>query len=401
MCLQKIFLASAVFAGLCSPLVSSGEPVDPDDLDDPPVAEVPALPDPVLRLALERGEDAVFIRDGSILKGEVLGLQENLLKLRLASIQTKPEEKAPEKKETTVNWAHVIWLRSSKPLELVMNNGERFRGPVRPGDMKGSVWIRTEPAGEEVNIPIRLVREINPPPSRLKARGSVTLGGSISDGNTQTRSLSLLWDLEAKDALLRNRLGTVGAMNYGDSSGEVTARNIKGELQYDRFVMNRVYAYGSGLLQSDRFQDLDLRTVLSIGPGYQAVREGDHPEMFLEGVRWLNTLDLRGEAGLSYFIENFGSARDREFLAARWSVKLFWPVMPRLTIFHRHQGFPSLEDIEDVFITTQQGVRFQVVDNLHVSFQVNWDWDNKPATGFGRNDFVFIFGVGYNIDLKD
>ena len=34
-----------------------------------------------------------------------------------------------------------------------------------------------------------------------------------------------------------------------------------------------------------------------------------------------------------------------------------------------------------------------------VTFQVNWDWHNQPSPGFDRNDFVYIIGFGYNLDL--
>jgi len=334
--------------------------------------------------------DAVTLRDGSYLKGEVLTLENNVLRFVTGR---------GEKLE--INWAHVVALRSSKRLTLVMSDGSRHSGTVRPGDLRGSLWVRTG-TGEEVNLPIRLVRLIDPPPDRIRAKGALTLGASMAQGNSETTNFSFLWDAEVKNRL--NRLGTTGSWIYSEDEEEITAKRFEADVQYDRFVMDRVYGYVASRFEKDPFKDLDLRTVPGIGLGYQATMEGDMPGEFMSGpflkdVQWLNTLDLRGEGGISYFIDNYYDAPNRSYLSARWSVKMRWPVHERIYIFHRHEGYPSLEDIENLFISTQQGIRLQLVGGFFVTFQVNWDWHNMPSPGLERNDFVFITGIGYNFDL--
>jgi hypothetical protein len=377
------------FPGCCPVLawLAAFAPAFAGEVDDPDPGPLPIPETGLLRLEAETAGDWVSFRDGSIIRGEIVGMHENSLKV-------KPRAG----KETEASWVWVKTIRSSAPLRLVLRSGRRIEGPVRPGEMPGSIWI-DPPGGESEVLPTRMVVDINPPPDKLAVKGSVNLGASITDGNTRNRTVDLLWNLEAKDR--RNRLGTTGVVQYADDEGGVTARNARGDLQYDRFIWERVYGYAGGLLQSDSFQDLDLRTVLSAGAGFQPMRPGDYPEEYLNGARWLNGMDLRGEGGLSYFVEDFGESKDRSFPALRWAIKWDWPIFPRLSFFHRDQGYPNIDDWKDVIVYMDQGVRCQVAGGLQLTFQVNWTWDNHPSPGFDRNQFIYIVAIGWNFDTHE
>ena len=79
-------------------------------------------------------------------------------------------------------------------------------------------------------------------------------------------------------------------------------------------------------------------------------------------------------------------------------MNLDWPVTKDITIFHQHQGFPSLENFSDYYITSQQGIRIKVIGNFTTSFQVNWRYDNTPSVGKKPSDFQYLLNLGYNFD---
>ena len=65
------------------------------------------------------------------------------------------------------------------------------------------------------------------------------------------------------------------------------------------FITKRLFWFASAYFESDHFQDINLRTAISTGPGYQIIDRGDYDSP------WLKDLTLYAEAGPSYFDEDF------------------------------------------------------------------------------------------------
>src|SRR5262249_24345988 len=145
------------------------------------------------------------------------------------------------------------------------------------------------------------------------------------------------------------------AYNYAQNQDGVTLRNGKAEIKYDFFITKRFFVFASSLFEYDFFQDLNLRTVVGTGPGYQIIDKGDFTSESLKEMQ------LYGEAGVAYLSEDHRYAADDQFVSARWAVKFDWPVVPKkVALFHKHEGFPSLEKAKDIYVTTEQGVRFTI-----------------------------------------
>ena len=106
-------------------------------------------------------------------------------------------------------------------------------------------------------------------------------------------------------------------------------------------------------------------------------------------------MQLSAEAGLGFFNEDFKRSQDRNNVTGRWAVNFNWPVLPALTLFHQHQGFPSLEKRSDFYITSQQGLRWHMLENFVSTLQLNWRYDNTPAPGNKKSDKQYLLTIGY------
>jgi putative salt-induced outer membrane protein YdiY len=274
----------------------------------------------------------------------------------------------------------------------VLKDGTQLIGVAQEGK-EGTLDIKTAAILQPTTVALDAITAINPPGKKpITYKGHLGLGLSISDGNTHNKSFSFLGDFEARSE--RQRLALSGAYNYAQNQTDVTQRNGKAELKYDFFITKRLFVFASSLFEYDFFQDLNLRSVLGAGPGFQVIDKGD----FAEDYR--KEMQLYGEAGLAYFSEDHRNAADDQFLAARWAIKFDWPVVPqKVAFFHKHEGFPSLESAKDLYITTEQGVRLSVWGNFVATLQVNWRWDNTPAPGFSRSDTLYLITLGYSFEL--
>ena len=164
-------------------------------------------------------------------------------------------------------------------------------------------------------------------------------------------------------------------------------------MKYDHFLTEELFFFGSVLVEEDSFQDLNLRAAIAAGPGYQFIEEGDLKVGLFKG------LAAYGEIGLSYVDEDFSQAGDNSYLAAKWSINMDWTILPGLSLFHHHEGYPSLADIDDFYVTTETGIRMTLYENFISTLQVNWRWDNSPSPGFDRSDANYLLTFGYSFDF--
>jgi putative salt-induced outer membrane protein YdiY len=263
---------------------------------------------------------------------------------------------------------------------------------AQPGG-EGNLDIKSDQIAQPSTVSMANVKEINPPEKKpIKFTGNLGFGGSISTGNTQTRTMSFIGEFEARSD--RQRLTLRGGYNYADHEGQLEAQNGRVGLKYDFFITKRFYWFASAFFEHDGMQDLSLRTALSTGPGFQIIDKGDFT------ADWLKEMQLYAEAGIAYFDEDFKRAKDNTYVAARWAIKFDWPFVPKkITFFHHHEGYPSLEDAEDIYITTETGLRFAIWNNFVATAQINWRWDNTPSPGFERSDTIYLLTLGYNFEF--
>lgn len=325
----------------------------------------------------------IQLRDGSRIKGEVVDMQDGELKVKTGFGGDIP-----------VSWEEITELLSKLRLRLVLTDESILEGTVEPGDGT-NLRVITEDSVEPILVPFTAVSAINPPPPSIKkfVKGNVNVGINVADGNSQTKAANANAEFVLRYGDHRGTLR--GIWNYAEDSGKTSARNARGSLKYDYFVTERLYLYASGMLEGDSFQNLELRRVLSAGLGYQFVENGDFESEYFK------KLEAYGELGASYFHEDFQDTTTAEFVSGRWSADVKWEFLPdRVTFFHHHEGYPNFDRFADLLLITEQGLRFSLYSGLTASLQINWRWDNVPASGTERSDTLYLFSLGYEFDAE-
>jgi len=222
---------------------------------------------------------------------------------------------------------------------------------------------------------------INPAPvPALTTKGQANLGITVAKGNSDTASQHL--DLEFIARTVKNRYTLGFEFNRSEDDGVESKNNSLGYVKYDHFFSKKLYGYSNVLLEKDKFKDINLRTALGLGAGYQ----------FMESEE----ANLSGEAGLSYINEDFIVVPDEGYPTGRWAINFDrYLIKKSLQFFHFHEGFVSLEDTEDIFIRSRTGIRMPVSKSIKATFQVNYDWDRRPSPGMEKTDIMYIMSLGY------
>ncbi|MCZ6795835.1 MAG: DUF481 domain-containing protein [Planctomycetota bacterium] len=357
---------------------------EPESAGSAPAAGEAAKDAAATEEAAGAGEDVFFdqivLKNGSVIIGEVVDLAGGTLTIKVAFGADGTVK---------VKWDQVASLETGRDHIFQLKNGLRYDGQLTKDDDGRTIVISGMVQGP---IELENLEAINPPEKKaVELSGVVNFGASVADGNTQTKTASFNAEVVARSE--RQRLTIRGAWNYAEDSDSITARNTKSSIKYDFFLTERFFVFASALFEEDKFQDLSLRTALSAGPGYQFINKGDYTE-------WrLKDLELYAEAGLAFFNEDRRVAQDQRYLAGRWAINVDWPISSQVAFFHNHEGFPGLERVDDLYIATEQGLRFTIWENFVSTIQVNWKWDNTPSPGFERSDAVYLITLGYQFKM--
>lgn len=281
-----------------------------------------------------------------------------------------------------IDWGDVNSFASDAKMQIVLADGTSINGNAIQSQ-PGSITIKSGQILETAPIALNQITAINPPAvdgKAVKFSGHANAGLSMTEGNTDTQKVHI--DVEAVARTSENRYTIGGAHNKAETDGVESEDNLTGYMKYDHFFTPKWYSYSNALFTKDQYRDLNLMTAIGIGAGYQV---------------WETTeRNLGVELGISYVNEDYIAGEDNGYPAGRWAVNYDQLLFNKITqFFHKHEGLLGLEQVTDVTILSQTGLRFPLIDNLNATIQVNWDWDNTPAPDTKRADTDYLFTLGY------
>ena len=332
----------------------------------------PTTPTPAL--------DVVTLKDGSVIYGEVIEMTGGLLHIKNSMVNDIIK----------VKWEAVSKLAVSHPTPFHLKDGTVLIGTVEDSDPE-MMKLKAGPIGSMMTVPMNVVTQVNPVvQSPVVYTGSINAGYSQSAGNSHIKNVSVIGDFVARSEQLR--LTMLGRYIYGDNNGSLITRNARGSTKLDFFITKRFFWFASAYFEHDFFQDLKLRTAIASGPGYQWIERGDYGGFFKD-------MTLYTEAGPSYFNEDFRTAEDQASFRGRVSTRWNWPIFDdRVTIYHYHEIFPSLQTFSDFFFTMDNGIRFKILEGLASGFQVTTRYNNRPPAGTLPTDNLYLLTLGYAFD---
>jgi putative salt-induced outer membrane protein YdiY len=262
-------------------------------------------------------------------------------------------------------WGEVTLLRTDEPVLVTIGGGAP------------NVVLLDTSGGD---VPLSDILAIERPQPPLSLTGGASAGFLTTTGNSDISSLRLDGELVARRR--HDRYTTTAVLNRGEDSGRESVRNASGSLRYDRFLSERFFLNGSVILAHDRFRELDLRTAVGAGVGYQV---WDTP-----------AARLSVEGGVGYVKENFALSPDNSYTALREATKLeLFFADRRVQAFHHQDMYFGPAGDDNLFLRMQNGVRLSVVGGFVTTAQMDLDYDRSPAPGRGTTDRSFALTFGY------
>ena len=297
--------------------------------------------------------------------------------------------------ELTFKWESIAAISAPGPLYIGLGGGQMIVGSVET--VNGRFSVTTQNAGVVVTSKesIQFIRN-NDEQAKAQSEidhfrnprlvdlwvGNLDLGFAASRGNANTETLTL--STNAQRATTRDKIAVyyTSIFSSSDFSGgttQTTANYKRGGVGYNLNLNKRAFVFGSVDLESDEFQDLDLRFTPAGGLGYHAI--ASMPTQF----------DLR-----------VGAAADREFFSTglnRTSAEL----LVGDDFLHKFSASTHVEQKLDFFTNLSDTGAYRVNFDLSAvtlirkwfswQFTVSDRYLSNPVPGRKKNDAIFSTGL--------
>ena len=200
--------------------------------------------------------DELHLKNGDRITGKVISMENNKLVFKTAYAG-----------EITVEWQEVVTLTSDSPITVQIGDNISLHGTAEPA-REGEIRVKQENIAESATFDVSKVTQINPKPKpAIKISGRANIGLSRTRGNSDTGAAHLDGNFTARTE--KNRTTVNGEYDWEQSDGVTTVKKALGGIEYDQFFTQKWYGYSKIGLEYNKFRDLNLRTDVGVGPGYQ------------------------------------------------------------------------------------------------------------------------------------
>ena len=246
--------------------------------------------------------DQVILKNGSVIKGTIVYVEKDSLLLETDSFD-------PVK----ISVWHIQSIKTDNAVDVVLDNGERWRGKISTND-KGEMVLEPNEGGKDRQLNFGFIDGIYH--MRPAWDNKMTIGGSQTTGSSDVLGFSIS-GTSTRDSE-KDRLTLLSQLTYAEASGQLVEDNWSGTVKYDYFFRPRMYLALAEEIKHDKMQDLKLRTVTSGSLGYNFVRK---PETLFEV-----------ELGIGAMTEQFYKSPDDSFVALRGGVNANTAIGDKITV---------------------------------------------------------------------
>jgi putative salt-induced outer membrane protein YdiY len=279
----------------------------------------------------------------------------------------------------------IVRIETDAPVTVQSDDGAYLTGRLT-GDRDGTLHIDVAETGQR-ELPLTAVRAVYREDPQLveqrrlavRVTADANVGINLSSGNTDSENFHI--DGRVITRTPKNRYTLTGAFTREESEGIKVKENWNSLVKYDHFVSERWFWFNSASFESDEFKDLDLRSAIAAGMGFQFFETDDRI--------------LSVELGPSYIDENFIEAEDDSFLGSRWAVNFEQRLWNGLWFYHNQEGLLGLESTDDLTIRSRTGLRMNVTQRIIARIQTAIDWNKSPPSDSDSTDVEHTLTLGY------
>jgi hypothetical protein len=332
--------------------------------------------------------DQVVLKNGDRITGSIVKSDEKTLVLKTAYAG-----------EVTIERAQIESLKADEALHVQLKD-KTVVGPVTPAP-EGKVEVKVA-QGAPVTAPLTEVLAFRAPAEqkawereqerlthpRLSDFWSGFIGFSLAgaSGNAQTKSIATT--ASATRLAGKNKMQLYFNQVYASQSNVepfgATASRISGGYRIDRDMNKKLFVFGTTDFDYDKFQDLDLRSVLGGGLGYHVWSHAD------------GYFNVNG--GAVYNREEFATGLVRNSTEVLIGEEYGRKVFGKMKLYEKATFYPNMSETGEFRFTFDGGATIPVFKFLEWNIGISDRYMSNPIAGKKTNDFLYTTGIRLSFD---
>lgn len=208
---------------------------------------------------------------------------------------------------------------------------------------------------------------------------------ALAQGNAQTESIGA--GSNAVRATRNDKTTINFSTLYGrDNRSDVTISDTTGgSLRYDRNINPKLFAYGSSDFLTNGLQNLDLRSILSSGFGWHAVKDKQQTLDVFGGGTWTRE-QYSASTTTAATLNSFAALN----MGETWNRKLGKPsALTEQTTF-----YPNMNQLGEYEVQFAAGLTSKLTKLFSWHLNLTDTYTSFPPVGTEKNDMVFTTGIG-------
>lgn len=315
--------------------------------------------------------DILVLKNGNEITGEIREMSRGYLSLKTDSMST-----------VQIKWQDVDKITSKHLFAVELSNGRIFEGSLQPGSKEGTLDVVGTDTGRDLyHLWVVEIREVE---KKLWQRfsGSVSLGYTYTKASQRTQ-FNLNSDLGYRAESYEGNFSYETIISSSNGTKDANKSTIK--LAGSRYFSGKWLFFTGAKLEHNLELELDIRTSVSVGPGYRFLRT-HQSEIMLKG-------------GLSYSHERYfeQDATNNAEGFATISVQFFKLYSPKVDLTNEFSFFPNLTTSGRFRTDFSSNLRIEVFRNFFVNFSFYDNYDSKPPSETAtKHDYGFVTGVSWS-----
>ncbi|TFG46238.1 MAG: DUF481 domain-containing protein [Candidatus Brocadiia bacterium] len=328
----------------------------------------------VLLVQISRG-DEIRLKNGDRITGKIQHL-----------VGGKLTFKADAAGPVTVDLSDIQTLSSDEPIEVNLKDKTGFMQKVSSAD-PGRFAIEGSESMKAQEFAVADIVSINPPVKPIpKWTGDIAVGITSTHGNTKTEMISANANFSKRTEKDRTTVSTdyaKGKQSDPDTGEDVTIEDWwRAKGKYDYFFSKKMYGYIDGRYEKDAIAELDRRTIIGLGAGYQWIESDD--------------MNFATEFGLASLYEKYDNQTDSNSeITLQLGYNFDKKLRENIKFVHDLTYYPSIDKVSDYYLTTTAGVRADFSETFFLTAKAIMNYDATPAIGAHKTDVKYFLGLGY------
>jgi putative salt-induced outer membrane protein YdiY len=324
----------------------------------------------------KRNDDVVTMKNGDKFTGEIKGLQYGELIFQSDYM----------KDSVYLDWKRVESLQSKDTFIVSLTNGTRVTGLIRKEKTspEGGKDFRIVEEGTAVEVTISDVIEIGQREASFwnQLTGSISYGFGFASGNKETNS-TLGADIAFRTT--KNSVQFATSSQFGSQTNAKNTNRFTFDSQYARLLTEKWLAGGLFSLLKSNQQDLTLRSTYGGVFGRKLVQT-DRTALTVIGGAAYSHESYEPQPGAEPIHNNAESLAGVRFSTFRFKT---------LNLRSHALVFPSLSDPGRLRVSSQSGLRIELMRNFNWNFDLYENYDTRPPVSAPKNDLGITTSIGW------